>query len=78
MKAGVLKMEKKKLKGKCRKCLGCNLLEYREFNGRKHCKYFVRADNENIILAVFIILQILIMLGIFVCLYYKFSILCGG
>lgn len=68
----------KNLKGKCKKCLGCALLEDKGFNGRKHCKYYMRAEKNNLSLAIFIFLHILFFLCIIIGLYYKFSILCGG
>ena len=36
----------KKLKGKCRKCVGCNKIFEKGFYGTKKCKYYTRKIEE--------------------------------
>lgn len=35
------------LKGKCRTCLGCNLLERLDFTGYYRCENYMRGAEEN-------------------------------
>ena len=69
-----------KLKGKCRTCYGCNLLDNEDFGGKEKCKNYVK-DHTNLLKIIEIILYLLqimmyIMIGLY--LFYRFSILCGG
>ena len=36
-----------KVKGLCRKCLGCNRLENKYFEGTNYCKNFVKGEKGN-------------------------------
>ena len=73
-----------KLKGKCRTCLGCGLLEDTGFKGRKKCKYYARDKSpltDIITIAIFIgitclIVWVLLKLGY--SLYERFNMLAGG
>lgn len=42
---------KNKLKGKCKKCVGCNKIFERNFIGTNKCKYYVKDIKKESILA---------------------------
>lgn len=74
-----------KLKGKCRTCLGCALLEDEAgFKGRKKCKYYARDNNpvvDMVTIAIFIGITCLIVFGLLklgYSLYERFNMLAGG
>lgn len=68
-----------KLKGKCKTCFGCNLLNDFGFKGRKKCKNYIRANpNEYLEWLIIGISVISVLIGIGFYLYFKFSILAGG
>lgn len=66
-----------KLKGKCKTCLGCGMLEDKGFKGRKKCKYYIRADKEPIWLILVVFFMIILLAGIYFG-FEKFSMLAGG
>lgn len=69
----------KTLKGKCKNCLGCNLLDDFAFKGRNKCKNYVRAnENEHRAIIIIMIVEIImfIILGIYA--YFRINMLCGG
>lgn len=73
----------KKLKGKCKTCLGCNLLDDFGFKGRKRCKYYQKTYDENFdkyIVIAFIIFTLFLITTIISVGYwiYRFNMLCGG
>ncbi len=76
----------KKLKGKCRKCVGCDKIFQKGFKGTKQCKYFIKKkikqdyhirpekDKSFVIFALFeIFVIIIIMFGL-----YRFLMLSMG
>lgn len=57
----------KKLKGKCKKCIGCNKIFENGFAGRKKCKYFNRKnDNKEIIIGFMLLIVLEIVITILV------------
>ena len=69
----------KDLKGKCKTCLGCGLLEDKGFKGRKKCKYYARANIEEfwaIIIVAIIVIAMIIGFGFYA--YCRINMLCGG
>ena len=71
--------EKLGLQGKCKDCLGCELINTFGFKGRKKCKYYIKAEENDMkfifgILLIEVLLYILF-LGYF---YTRFNMLCGG
>lgn len=69
----------KKLKGKCRTCFGCNILDEPGFKGRKKCKNYIRANpNEYLEWLIIGISVISVLIGIGFYLYCKINMLAGG
>lgn len=66
-----------KIKGKCKSCLGCNLLEDFGFKGRKKCKNYIK-DNTNWFEFITAVISLLVIATIIMFTIYRFSILCGG
>lgn len=66
----------KKLKGKCKTCIGCNLSKEFGFKGKKYCKYYISKRNYKLIIAEFVVICLLISLGFVI--YEKINMLCGG
>lgn len=69
----------KELKGKCKTCFGCNRLDDDNFKGVRKCKNYIRANKEEhitIIIVLIVEALMFILLGWYA--YYRISILCGG
>lgn len=67
------------LKGKCKTCLGCNLLDDFAFKGRNKCKNYTRANqNEHIAIIIIMLVEIVMFMMYLGYFYYKFNRLCGG
>lgn len=67
----------KKLKGKCKKCIGCNKIFEKGFSGVKKCKYYIRKikEEESILSFIgFALFEIFIIIAFMFGLY-KFLIL---
>lgn len=68
----------KELKGKCKTCLGCNMLNDFGFKGRKKCKGYIRANPINWFLPIVAIIELSVIgFGIYG-FYIYFSRLVGG
>ena len=67
----------RKLKGKCRTCLGCNLLEEQGFKGREECKYFIDGTRKDKII-LWILMELILLLALGYVVYLKISLMCGG
>ena len=67
-----------KLKGKCKTCLGCNMLDDFGFKGRKKCDRYIRANEKNWVLLIVAIIELSVIgfgiYGFYVC----FNRLVGG
>lgn len=68
----------KKLKGKCKTCFGCEMLNDFGFKGRKKCKNYIRANENYQILYVILFIEILLYIVLLGYFYTKFNMLCGG
>lgn len=67
------------LKGKCKSCLGCNLLEDFGFKGRKKCENYIRANKEECIIIIIAgLIEIVMFIGLGFYAWYRISILAGG
>lgn len=67
----------RKIKGKCRTCLGCNKLDEQGFKGTNECKYFIDGTKkEKIFLWIFMELILIFTLGYVV--YLKINMIAGG
>ena len=66
------------LKGKCKDCIGCNLLEDIGFKGREHCKYYIKDNRVNWTLIIGAIIELLMIGLIFIGFYNILKIFIGG
>lgn len=66
----------RKIKGKCRTCLGCNKLDEIGFKGVRKCKYYKDGRNWKEIL--FYIMEIILLLALGYVVYVKISMVAGG
>lgn len=67
----------KKLKGKCRTCLGCNKLDEQGFKGVDHCKYYIDGTRKDKII-LWILMELILLLALGYVVYLKISMLAGG
>ena len=69
----------RKLKGKCKKCVGCNKIFEKGFVGVKRCKYYIRKIEEESALPYLIlaILEIFVIIAL-MSFYYIILILSIG
>lgn len=71
----------RKLKGKCRKCVGCNKIFEKGFAGVKRCKYYTRKieEKESIIsFLVFALFEIIIIIAFMFFIYRILMLSIGG
>ena len=72
---------KNKLKGKCKKCVGCNKIFEKGFIGVKRCKYYIRKTEEEESFASFLgfaIFEIFVIIIFMFCLYKFLTLNIGG
>lgn len=69
-----------KVKGKCKKCIGCNLLENEDFKEKEHCEYYIKDNNFifNIILCLIELLVVIVVGVLFSNFIINLNMLCGG
>ena len=67
-----------KSKGKCKTCFGCNKLEERGFKGVNYCKYYVKAEDDERVVYLILLIEIVLYMMFLGYFYYRFSMLCGG
>lgn len=68
----------KRVKGKCKKCFGCNRLDDENFEGVKKCRNYTKANEKNWYLLIVSIVELL-SIGFFIYEFFEFlSMLCGG
>lgn len=71
----------KKLRGKCKKCVGCNKIFEKGFTGVKRCKYYIRKKEEKesiISFLVFVLFEIFIIIAFMFFLYRILMLSIGG
>jgi len=69
----------KKIKGKCKTCLGCNLLEDFGFKGKKKCKYYIRANKQEFWAIIIVaIVELIMFIGLGFYAYFRINMLAGG
>lgn len=68
----------KKLKGKCKTCLGCSLLEDYAFKGRKYCKYYIDSREKNYRIILWLVAEMTVLGILAYIIYLKISKLAGG
>lgn len=65
--------------GKCKTCFGCNMLSERGFKGRKKCKNYIRAnENEHIAIIIIAIVELLMFLALGFYAYFRINMVYGG
>lgn len=67
----------RKIKGKCRTCLGCNKLDEQGFRGTNECKYFIDGTDKKKII-IWILMEIILLLALGYAVYTKISMIVGG
>ena len=66
---------KKKLKGKCKKCVGCNKIFEKGFAGVKRCKYYIKKVEDEESFTSFIVLLIFEIFVIIAFMFFLYRIL---